>query len=135
MKLFTTSILFFFGIFGVSNSNDVPQILDEYIKWTKTGETYLSNIIFDIKVDLTYQVSEGEFESTPFYEYLGKVEIGATSVPRSMAVTHFNLAGNHAIAYLTDISIDGDFSLVHILSLRKKKNEWRINAIKIVDGY
>ena len=133
MKLFAMSILFFFGAFGGFKSDDVPQLLDEYIKWTQTGQPDLSKIIFDAEVGLTYQAGEGELTSTPFYEYLSKVENAATSVPRSMAVTHFNLFGNKATAYLTDHSGEGDFSLVHILNVRKRENEWRIYAIKIID--
>lgn len=134
MKLFDLSILFFFGSFGGFNSDDVPQVLEEYIKWTQTGETDLSKAIFDSKVGLTYQTGEGEFTSTSFCEYLSKVESAATSVSRSMAVTHFNLFGNKATAYLTDHSGEGDFSLVHILNLRKRESAWRIHAIKIMDG-
>lgn len=131
MKLLAASILVIYGILAVSNSNDVPQILDAYMEWTQTGKTCLSNAIFDANVDLTYQVGAGEFESAPFLEYLDKVEHAATSVPRSMAVVQFRIFGNKAMASLTDVSVDGDFSLVHQLSLRKKKDDWRIKAIKI----
>ena len=133
MKLFAMSILFFFGTIGAFKSDDIPQLLNEYIKWTQTGEPGLSKVIFDTAVNLTYQAGEDEFTSTSFYEYLSKIENAATSVPRSMAVTHFSLFGNKATAYLTDHSGEGDFSLVHILSLGKKENEWRIYAIKIID--
>jgi len=133
MKILAMSILFFFGTLGAFQSNAVPQLLDEYIKWTQTGEPDLSKSIFEAKVDLTYQDGEGACISAPFYEYLTKVENAATSVPRSMAVTHVNLFGNKARAYLTDHSGESDFSLVHILKLRKRENEWRIHAIKIMD--
>ncbi len=134
MKLFAASIIYLFGILGGPNSNDVRQILDGYIHWTQTGKAHVSNVIFEEKVDFTYQVAGDEFESTPFSEYQSKVESAATSVPRTMAVTHFNLSGNKATAYLTDVSTEGDFSLVHVLCLRKRKNEWRINAVKIMAG-
>lgn len=133
MKLFAMS-LFFFGTLGAFKSDDVPQLLDQYIKWTQTGEPDLSKTIFEAEVGLTYQAGKGESTSTPFYEYLIKVEKAATSVPRSMAVTDVNLFENKARAYLTDHSADGDFALVHILNVRKRENKWRIHAIKILDG-
>lgn len=132
MKLFAASILFYLGIGGVPHSNEVSQILDRYIQWTQTGQPHLSNLIFDADVDLTYQAREGEFESTPFPEYASKTESAATSVPRSMTVVDFSISGNRATAYVRDVSMDGDFSLVHQLRLKKKKNEWRITAIKIM---
>lgn len=134
MKLLTASILFIYGIFSLSNSKDVPQILEKYMEWTQTGKTCLGNSIFDAKVNLTYQVRAGEFESTPFHEYLSKVEHAAASVTRSMAVAQLRVFGNKATAYLSDVSLEGDFTLIHQLSLRKRKYDWRIKAIKIIDA-
>ena len=104
MKLFAMSILLSFGTFGAFKSEDGPSLLVEYIKWTQTGEPELSKIIFDTEVDLTFQAGEDEFTSIPFYEYLSKVENPATSVPRSMTVTHFNLFENNATVHLSDHS-------------------------------
>ena len=134
MKFLLTSILFLFGLQNESNSHSAPQILDEYISWTQTGKTRLNAPIFGAKVNLTFQFGEGKLESSSFYEYQNKIEAAATSVSRSMEVSRFNLSGKTATAYISDISGEGDFSLVHILSLRKNGKRWRIKAIKVIEG-
>ncbi len=134
MKLIAVGITCFFGTFGTLKSDGVLRLLVDYIKWTQTGDTELSQTIFEAEVDLTFQKGIGECTVSAFPEYQGKVEDAATSISRSMDVTHFGLSGNRATAYLTDLSGEGDFSLLHILNLRKRENKWRISAIKIIDG-
>ena len=132
MQLYNICITFSFGIMGAYTSNEFPKALTEYMTWTQTGDPGLSGKIFDTKVDLIYQDSEDELEPTSFYDYRSKVENAAASVSRSMAVEHFKLFGKDAIAYFVDRLDEGDFLFVHILKLRRKKDEWKIHTIEIL---
>ncbi len=127
------AVYFLFPVLSPFKLSEIPPLLEEYITWTQTGDSNISNIIFTSTVDLTYQDGSGECVSTPFQVYLSKVESAARSAPRSMTVSRFHHFGNRATAYLTDQSKEGDFSLTHLVRLRKRQKQWRIHAIKIID--
>ena len=133
MQSFAIPTLFLLLSFGAFPSVEVTQLLNHYIIWTQTGASNLAQVIFTEQVDLTYQHEAGKCTSTPFHEYVIKIENAARSVSRTMVVKHVDHSDNKATAYLSDDSKAGDFSLTHRLQLRKRQKEWKIYAIKILD--
>jgi hypothetical protein len=129
------STLLLFEALGIFHSNEITPLLNNYIKWTQTGEEGLSSAIFGSEVELSYLDEDGDTISIPFLDYQMKIENAATSVARTMTIIDANLHENLATAYLTDDSNEGDFSLVHQLSLKKENQEWTIYAIRITYRY
>lgn len=132
MNLIVTSGLWLLSLVLAPNSSTVPQVLNEYIQWTTTGQMDPGRELFDRQVNLTCEVEPGKFAAVPFDKYRRNLADGAVSAPRSMAVLAFERSGSEATARLSDLSEEGDFSLVHVLRLRKRSAGWRIYAIRIL---
>ena len=124
MQSFAIPTLFLLLPFGAFPSGEVSQLLNHYIIWTQTGASNLAQVIFTKQVDLTYQHGADKCTSSPFIEYVSKIENAARSVSRTMVVKHVDHSEHKVTAYLTDDSKAGDFSLTHILQLRKRQKEW-----------
>ncbi len=131
MKTLAVSLILLLALNGSSHNPEISATLKNYIKWTTTGQCDACHRIFSKQVKLSYLDETNEFKVVSFEEYMENIKNAANTIPRSINIKSLNISDNVAKAVITDCSQDYSFSLVHVLSLVKDNDSWKINSILI----
>ncbi len=131
MKTLAVSLILLSALNGSSHDPEISATLKDYIRWTTTGQCDAYSRIFSNPVKLSYLDETNEFKDVLFEEYAENIKNAANTIPRSMNIKSLNIKDNVAKVIITDCSPDYSFSLVHVLSLVKNNDSWKINSIQI----